>query len=142
MANGMPDYHRVIRPKYGAGESDAGFKVAIANDSRELTTILGKGMIYGGYLRVEYTASIVGDALFLYVDEEKIGVIGFNSLNKWSLSVEHSYPFYIRTFDDVNFIYVVAFSHGFTFERSFRLDYVESNGRTPQPWWQIIYSLM
>lgn len=142
MANGMPDYQRIIRPRYGAAQNVALFKTVTANDQVKLTEIVGKGMIYGGYLRVEHTASIAGDSLFLYVDEEKVGAIGFTALTRWNLSVEHSYPIYIRTYDDVNFIYAVAFSHGFTFDKSFQLYYTETNGQTPKPWWQIIYSLI
>lgn len=113
-----------------------------ANDQTILRTILGKGIIYGGYVRVMYSSTQAGSGVFLYVDDEKLGSIGFDALRIWGLNVEHSYPVYLRAFDDVNFVYAVAFSHGFTFEESLRIDYVEGDGTTPIVWWQIIYALI
>lgn len=154
MAKGLPDYYRGVdiilqsiaeitnRPKYGSGQNAAGYHVVTANAQTILAQITGKGMIYGGYVRIEYTSTQAGGGVFLYVDDEKLGSIGFDALRKWGMTVEHSYPVYLRTFDDVNFIYTVAFSHGFTFEESLRLDYIETDGTTPTAWWQIIYALV
>ena len=154
MAEGLPDYLRGIditlqalaeltnRPKYGSGQNAAGYRVVTANDQTILTTILGKGMIYGGYVRVEFTQTLDANGVFLYVDDEKLGSIGFEALDRWNLDVEHSYPVYKRKYDDTNFIYVIAFSHGFTFEESLRIDYLEGNGVTPTAWWQILYALV
>lgn len=142
MAIGLPDYSRGIRPGYGSGQNKAGYKVVLKNDTTPLATISGKGMIYGGYVRVEYTSSLSDSGLFLYVDDEKLGSIGFETLDRWNLDVEHSYPVYKRKYDDTNFIYVVAFSHGITFEKNIRIEYIEAGGKTPTAWWQIIYALI
>lgn len=154
MAAGLPDYFRgvdialqalsevIVRPKYGGIQSVSGHGTVGANIETLLAEVSGRGMLYGGFLRLEYTSSQKNGAFYLYVDGEWPGLASFEELNKFGITVEHSYPVYIRKYDDTSFIYCVAVSHGITFESSFKLTYVEADSTTPEIWYRVIYALI
>jgi len=154
MASGLPDYYRgvdvayqalsqmIVRPKYGGAQSVDGYLAVTASDQSILFTISGKGMIYGGYVKVEFTSSQKDSGFLIYTDGAKFGTAGFEALNMFGITLEHSYPLYLRKYDDVNFVYCMALSHGVTFETSLRLDYLEQHGATPTVWYHVIYALI
>lgn len=142
MSSGLPDYLGGIRPRYGGAEDSSGFKVVTANDQTILTTISGKGMIYGGVLRVGPASNQKNSAIWVYVDDEKLSVDSFGSLNLWGMTKEHCYPVYLIMYDDVNLAYAVGISHGITFETSLQLMYSEVYGSTPIVTYRVIYALV
>ena len=154
MASGLPDYYRGVdiayqalaqvtnRPKYGGAQSADGYLAVAASQENTLFTISGKGMTYGGYVKVEYASSQKDSGFLIYLDGGLFGTAGFEALNKFGLTLENSHPLYLRKYDDVNFIYCMALSRGITFESSFSLAYLEQHGTTPTVWYHVIYALI
>jgi len=142
MPSGMPDYWETIRPRFGGAKAESTFTVVTANDQTVLLSISGKGMIYGGHLRLAYTVSQKNSGIWVYVDNEKLSVDTFEALKNYGLVVENSYVIYLRSFDDVNFRYCVALSYGITFENKFEVMFSEVHGGTPTVYCRVIYALV
>lgn len=154
MASGLPDFYRgvdiayqalsqmIVRPKYGAAKLIKGVETATANEKISILSVLGKGMIYGGDLRVIGTERQILDVPVLSIEGVEISDTNFGNLCGWGLDMEHSGPFYIRLCDNVNFLYSVGISFGFTFETSFEVLYDEKDGGTPLVSCRLSYSLI
>jgi len=142
MARGLPDYFKETRPRFGGAQDKSSYNIVTANDETILATITGKGVIYGGFIKLKHTATQKNSGIFVYVDEEKLGVTDFEDLELHGLTVENSYPFYLRKYDDVNFRYCVALSRDITFETKLEISYVETHGETPKVWYRVIYALI
>lgn len=142
MASGLPDYSNVVRPAYGGGQRLASSKTVTASDDTTLLTITGKGMVYGGYILLDHTASQVNSIPVLAADGKKICSIKFDTLNKYNMVSPGKYPVFLTKFDNVNFIYGVAFSYGITFETEIAMNYIEAHGATPVVNYSLIYTLM
>lgn len=142
MSSGLPDFLTNIRPRYGGAQAESTYKVVTANDQTTLLSITGKGMVYGGFLRLEHTTSQKDSGIWVYVDDEKLSVDTFEALKNYGLDVEHSYAIYLRKCDETNFRYCVALSYGITFESKFEILYSEAHGGTPKVYCRVIYALM
>lgn len=142
MASGLPDYGIGVRPVYGGGQRNAGGKLVTASDDTNLLTISGKGMVYGGYVLLDYSSSQVNSIPVIAVDDKKICNITFGTLNKFRMDAPGKYPVVLTIYDEVNFIYGVVFSYGITFETELGLSYIERHGTTPTVNYSIIYALI
>lgn len=154
MASGRPDYFRGVdityqtlaqitnRPKYGGALSAGGAEVMPANEELSLALITGKGMIYGGYIWVDYSASQAEGLVSLYVEGTLILAIDLLDLKKFCIDRAWAGPFYIMNYDDVDFIYSLGVSYGLTFESSFEFRYTERDGGTPIVYFDIVYALI
>ncbi len=142
MASGLPDYFRLVRPRYGAATLGEGSEIVTASDITLILTITGKGVIYGGVLSVEGARSQDLDVPLMIVDEFLITNTNFFSLNKYGLNTDKIMPFYITKFDDVTFDYSVGISSGYTFEKSIQIGYTENETGTPTVVAKVIYALL
>lgn len=142
MASGTPDFFQTVRQNFGAAKYEVDLKVAVANDEISLFTVNGKGVIYGGLVHVDYASTQKTALLLLYVDGDLIGFMSFAELVKLNAVASNQYPFYIIQYDDVNFIYCVAFSDGTTFDSSVEMRYRERDGGTPNVIFEMNYALL
>jgi len=154
MAHGLPDYYRgvdiayqalsemIVRPMYGAAQQLWNTKVCQANEESEVGQKTGQGMLYGGLIYLDPADSQAQGIPKLYIDDVCMATLSFDDLDKYSLNAEHSYPLYLLTKDDANFIYSVGISHGITFESEFRIAYDENDGDVVTVWCRVIYALI
>jgi len=123
MASGLPDYEKIIRPKYGVTVSKHVLVEATLAGFTDLLTIAGKGMIYGGVLTVFSTSTQDLGYLSVSFDFGTSIAKTFWKLDRYGLTKHGGYPLSLCKFDDVNFIYAVEISHGITFEKGFFVTY-------------------
>lgn len=142
MTSGLPDYYRGIRPRFGGGEQTTREQEVAANESTVLATISGKGMVYGGVILFDYTSTQKNSIPVLAVDGKKLCAIKYATLNKYNIQGGGKYPVILTIYDEVNFIYGVAFSYGITFESELGISYIELHGTTPTVYCNIIYALI
>lgn len=154
MASGLPDYKRgidlalqslaelIIRPKNGAAQLLAADVEVTASDKTPIGSFGGKGMIYGGLLYFTSTSTQDGSIPILSIDGVEITDLNFWDLKQFGADVENAYPFYVRRYDDANFIYCVGISGGITFETGFELLYDEKKGKTPTVYCKVLFALI
>lgn len=142
MASGLSDYYKGIRPSYGGGKQTTIETEVDAGESTILSTITGKGMLYGGVMLFEYTSTQKNSIPVLAVDGKKLCAIKYATLNKYKIYGGRTYPVVLTIYDDVNFIYGVAFSYGITFETELGISYIELHDTTPTVYCNIIYTLL
>lgn len=154
MASGRPDYFKGVdltyqslaqiinRPKYGGALTTIGGVVVTANERTALTTVAGKGMLYGGVLFLGHTGSQKTAYPLLEVDGELIAHMKFETLMELGIDKPLSYPLFLLVYDDVGFEYCVAVMQNVTFETGFNLIYDEREGETPTVYFHVCYALV
>jgi len=154
MASGLPDYYRgmdvayqalaemVVRPKYGGALAEASELVVTGSVLNTLFTVAGKGMIYGGYLWVDYTSSQKDSIVKLEIDGEVLLGESFNGMNIYGVKRPGSFVESLFTFDEINYRYAVGLCYGITFETSLKMHYHELHATTPIVSWRVIYALI
>jgi len=154
MVSGLPDFYSgvdvklqelsqlIVRPKYGGGLSTTSVITVAANTDTILATIAGKGMVYGGVVLFDYTSEQKNSIPVMAVDGEKLGAIKYETLNKYGIRQGQQYPVTLTIYDNVNFVYGVAFSYGVTFETELSVSFIELHGGTPTVYCDIIYALI
>ena len=141
MASGLPDFGLGVRPQFGAAESASGTTTVTASDWTTLATILGKGMLYGGFLGFNYTSTQRASLVRLVIDGNLLLNKSFQVMNALSLTEPRTHPLSLLKFDDTEFIYCVGFSYGLTFEQSLVLQYFEEYGTTPAVTFNIVHGI-
>lgn len=139
---GLPDWTRGQRNIFGSARWAGLTQTITANDETVLNTVVGRGVIYGGSLRVDTTASQLQDIVKLKVDSLTVANAMFTTLNKFNMITPESGLVHQTLYDNVNFEYAVAFSFGITFEESFSVIYVENAGNIHTPSGEIIHALI
>lgn len=142
MAAGLPDYTKVIRPRYGAAKTALGVVRVAARDTTKLIEVKGRGMIYGGIVHLTAAATQKTGRPGLHVDGEVICVVNFYTLNLYNIVQEYAYPLSLIHYDEVNYRYAVGINFGFTFEESFKVDYEEKEGARPFVVCRVCYALI
>ena len=154
MAHGLPDYYRgvdiayqalselISRPKYGGAIGSRGSTVVTASAVTDLVSVAGKGMLYGGYLFMDYTSTQFGSFVQLEADGATICKCDFTSLNKYVIDDPCAFPLTLYRYDNAAFIYSVGIGYGITFETSLKLQYDEQHGTTPDVNYNLIYALV
>jgi len=154
MASGLPDYYRgvdiayqalsqmIIRPKYGGAIVSTLQGLCNASGWTDILTVIGKGMIYGGMIYFDHTSTQRDSYPALYIDGS--GVLGrtFSVYNKNSIVTPGAHPLWLSKYDDVNFIYVLNFSGGITFETSLLFSFREVHGTAPVFTFTMVYALV
>lgn len=143
MAMGLPDYYRGVdvayqslgqlinRQKFGGAERVLATANVGASTQTTLITVTGKGVLYGGHLAIEGTASQKEDVPFIRLDSSGNFGSALEYLRDYQLDVERSQMLFLRRYDDADFRYSVAFGYGYTFEESISVRYLEFAGNTP-----------
>lgn len=153
MAHGLPDYYRgvdiayqalaqlLVRPSYGAAQIDKGGKQVTADTDTELASISGKGVIYGGYVRLAHSSSQKSSSAFLVIDGTDMSAVAFVALNDYRINRPGANSIYLLQYDDVGFKYAAGLSQGITFESSVKLMYREEHTSTPVVYHSLEYAL-
>lgn len=142
MASGLPDYFRVIRPSYGAAKSVKALVAAKTNDRQTIISVVGKGMIYGGFLYTDLAVYQKDGIPILVVDDVDISWADFEIMNERGFVKVRGAPFSLLKYDTVNRNYSVTLASGFTFERMFAIVYHERNGKTLNVVARVAYALI
>lgn len=154
MASGLPDYYRgvdiayqalaqmIVRPKYGGAIRTAGSVTVTAMWETLLCAVSGKGMIYGGWIRVAYTSTQKNSGLLMKIDGEYASTMSFAGANKYGTKHPRTHPMTLQKFDDTGFVYAVGISYGVTFETGVELFYQDEHGTTPPVGYSLIYTLI
>lgn len=136
----------INRPKYGAAEIASNTVHLTTTATTTLFTISGKGMIYGGIL-YSYDSDINPvDRISAFADytppEESIFNESWKNLVDRGVFLEHALPLYLLRYDTVTPWYVVAFSHGITFESDFTVKYTAQDATDRELFWRVVYALV
>ena len=142
MTSGLPDYFRSMRPRYGGAKGAMGNKTLTANAENTLVSISGKGMIYGGNMRFDGVLLDRWDVIHLYIDDVLFYQTNFYSLNLAKYTIPGTSAIFIQSYDDVNGLFSIGVSGGYTFESSFKFSITENRGNTPQVFYNIFYALI
>jgi len=154
MAHGLPDWYRgvdiayqalaqmITRPTYGGAVRTYGLATTLPNDELVFTAITGKGMVYGGYVRFDHTASQKNSKVRLYLDGNMVLDRSFYNMDKYNFIYPGAYPLVKGVYDDTNFVYSALIAYGMTFETSISLAYDEQHGETFNLYWGIVYALV
>lgn len=142
MVSGLPDYKSDIRPEQGAAKSVFGKKTVVLFDLTTLLKVDGKGIVYGGVVWLEYTASQKTSIVYALIDGSYVQSYSFLRLQRYGIFEPRSVVITLNAYDDVNFIYSVGVSYGITFNKSFELVYSEQAGDTPDVNYNLVYSLL
>ena len=131
MAKDYPDYSPSYLVRYGAFIHYSMDETVTTLSNTKVGELKYKGIIYGGYLYIEKASSGKNDIPQIRVDGQVLNEFTFEELDKYNITRPGIYGVYSLKFDDTNFIYVVAFNPGITFEKSISVWYEETYGDTP-----------
>lgn len=140
MASGTPDYYQTVRNTYGAAKKISNAVAAEAISTKEILTVSGKGVIYGGVCYLDPTATQKESYFRLLIDVQETTIWTFEDMMKFGIWQENSNSLYLLRYDEVNFIYVVGISRGLTFEESVTLQFTEAEGNTPTVAGHLVYA--
>lgn len=142
MVSGLPDYVSVVRPRYGGALGVTDSLAVTASILNTLVTIPGKGMVYGGFINLDYTSSQQMSELVLTIDEKTVIAMSFAKLNAWNLDVPRCFPIVLLKFDNTEYIYAAGIAYGLTFETEIKLQYRENHDTTPTIGYTFMYALL
>ncbi len=154
MASGLPDFFRSVdvakqslaeltnRPKFGGGILSAGQMTVTVGVLNNLVQIIGKGMVYGGSIWLDYTSTQSNSEVWLGIDGVNIEGLSFVRLKDYSVVRPGSAVITLNKFDSDNYVYSVGISYGLTFESRLDLKYNEEHNTTPTVHYRIIYTLI
>jgi hypothetical protein len=113
----------VNRPTYGTAISSIGTFSFSGESSNLLLTVLGTGMLYGGFIYAYSSFDHMNDQPTILFENQLMGLFSFYEMLSYSLVNPYSYPLYLTYFDITNNIYSCSFSYGYTFEEQLKLMY-------------------
>jgi len=130
------------RPIYGSAQRSLYHDNINADTTTILTSITGKGMIYGGRIRVDGNASQRLDEITLKVDDEILESLTWDLLYVRGHILPGGMVFYITVYNEVDYLYSLGIGYGFTFESGVSLEYTEKHGNTPHVSACLLYALV
>lgn len=130
------------RPKYGGALLVHGSVAVTAGQINTLVGVDGKGMIYGGYVYLDYANSQSAGQVRMLADDQTLNYDSFSLLNNFGVTEPGRSAVFLSKYDDTNFIYCAGLSHGITFETSIELKYFENQGYTPTVHYRLVYALI
>lgn len=130
------------RPKYGAAQVAESNITADPMELEDLVSVDGKGIIYGGFLSLydDETAQI--SAIHMTIDGNLIADLSLQTFNRYSISKDGMYPFYVTQYDNEKFLYAFGISSMMTFETSVVIEFEENDNGTPTIMCRLIYALI
>jgi len=132
MARGYPDFFgQSVFLQYGPAKLALADTVAIANDSKTVLTVTGKGVMYLGFLDVEGLGLVNDDLLQFYFDGNLfVNNTLANFADQWwrgeapaNVRCEVARP--------LSFYYALKLCGPLTYGTSIQIRYIETSGRTP-----------
>ena len=132
----------INRPKYGAGDSVYGIKSCGAGVDTLVATISGKGVLYGGWMFMDSLVSHKKDGPSIYTDGNQVSALNMEDKDKYNFISPGQASWYLTRYDDVNFIYALAFTAGITFETEWKLIWYNDTGTNINIGYHVIYALV
>jgi hypothetical protein len=154
MAHGLPDWYRgvdiayqalaqmITRPTYGAAVRTSGFKSCAGSGYTELFNISGKGMTYGGYVRLTHASTQKDSAVWLYTDTGLVCNMSFYDGDRFNIIYLRGHPLIISKYDDTSFVYCILVSYGITFESGLQILFNNYYAGAVTVYYEIIYGLV
>ncbi len=139
MSSGLPDWILALnvdgqqdgylkqRPSYGGAQRSL-FNTTIANGiNSNIVSITGIGQTYGGFIKASAAATFKNSIVTVRVDTIIIFSASLAVLNSMN-AVRLNQGFVILSqFDDVNFVYGISYTFGFTFESSLSVNWASQS---------------
>lgn len=142
MTSGMADYSKITRPKFGGAIQQSGHQWCTKNAVTLLTSISGKGMIYGGTVWLDHDASQADAEIMMKLDGGFIFSLSFLRMLQYGMTKPGSSIITLDVYDAINHIYSAGLSYGITFEKSFDLGYNETQDEDLTVHFDIVYTLL
>lgn len=145
MAKGLPDWTIDLRTVQGALESQYKAMTTTVGALVGIMTILGKGVLFGGYARCyNGDAYMNDDTIYTVVDDVSISSLNLSGLYLNNILVPNMTNFYITKYDMYNRWIVVGLSPLVRFDESFKLQYMcdAANGFATQISSRLYYTLI
>lgn len=142
MSGDFPDGWDIVRPVHGAIRHYSGSTIMIPDTPYRLINIEGKGIIYGGTMYADDTASSANSGFYAVVDGQTLFTQSFASMLMLGVHTPLTHPMYLICFDETNYLYVVGLFPNITFEESFQIWFDEQHTRSPVATRDIMYSLI
>lgn len=130
----------INRPKYGGGLVASWTANVAASTNQTLFTVNGTGMLYGGFVNSVAASTHKVDEVYVYVDGNLLFYSSFQNLLNMGLCSPVVLPVYLKTFNDVAFVYTVGFMYGVTFESSIQVKYYNKTGSSTYVTGKMIYA--
>lgn len=131
MSSGLPDFFKVTRISKGKTSKSTGSKVVASLGYTTLIEVEGAGVIFGGGVFLNHTATQANSEVIVKVDGTNMISHSFMFMDLFGLDIVGIFPMVIRKYDDAAFIYGVGICGGIVFEKSFDVIYNELHGETP-----------
>ena len=126
MAIDYPDYSPLYLVKYGKLKTIGKKETVPAGQEKTLFSYLGKGHVYGGFIWIDNTLSSHKADNILYTIDGFLFGETLERLDLFGMDHPHCFPYFLRKFDDTNYVYGVAFTAGISFELSISIKYMNN----------------
>ena len=126
MAVDYPDYSPTYLVKQGKIIQIGNKETIPATEFKILFSIYGKGYIYGGFLVADNTLSSHKTDAINYEIDGQLFAESLERLDLYCVDHPHCFPYFLRKFDDTNYVYAVALSSCVNFELSVVIEYVNN----------------
>ena len=142
MARGLPDHSRTVRPTYGGAHGVYDWKNCAPNAEISLLEVEGKGMTYGGYIRLLGVIAAIVDIPILVVDGLTVSDLKYEYLFDYGIDDATKGPLFLTAYDQKTGIYQACIAGGITFESKVELRYDSNTGVAKQPRYGFSYALI
>ena len=153
MAKGAQDYYQIIditaqsiaslatRPTYGGvGTTYANFSVT-NGQNKEMISITGQGIIYGGYILLYASAEVVNFRCFPTIDGHSAVYQSVETIKTMNLIRPHGLTPTLIFQDEVNFDYALIIEGGVTFESTYKYNLYNLDAAAVNSWVYLYYAL-
>jgi len=127
---------------YGGAESEYDWKNCPGGAEISLHTVNGKGMIYGGYIRMLGILAAFVDRPIILIDDKVVSDLKYSELYEYGILDVSVGPLFLTAYDRITGIYNVGISGGITFENTVELRYDSNTGVAKPVRYGIIYALV
>ena len=139
-AQGLPQL--TSRAISGAPDRESEEDAAVPPGLSSLLTITGKGQIYSCLVIVAGAESHGEDIPYFTMDGKVMNYLDIVTLMSNRLYHPNNCPAYVSRYDDINFLYTVSMSAGFTFETNYVLSYLNNTEEDVSVIYDVAYSLV
>lgn len=132
----------ITRPKYGEGQQAARNAAVNASDFTDLANIDGRGILYGGTVRLQTTTDQYQDFVYVYIDGNAYQWKAFVNMNRFGFIRPDAPTLVLTCYDRVHYEFACTLPGNITFETNLTIKYYENGGNTPIVNSQVCYALV
>ena len=130
------------RPMYGEAKRVYGSKLIDPQSRVTLVKIAGKGKIYGGCIFADTDHKVENDMIYICIDWYAVLAYEWNWFIRYNQTRINDFVAWATCYDDVNYIYNLAFMSDLTFEEDVEFEYSNKTSNSVYVGYEIIYSLL